>query len=143
MQASRFMNKRNGAPAKNSESKVLAQSEVKQADNKAKGKALCKNKRNVKEISNDSSRNGRAEKQAFVYILLCADDTFYCGFTFDVEKRVQAHNDKKGAKYTRGRLPVKLVYKEKCENKSAALKREREIKKMTRTQKLLVIGSNI
>ena len=72
----------------------------------------------------------------FVYILECSDRTYYTGSTNDVAKRVRAHNaGKTGAKYTRGRLPVRLVYVEKCANKSDALKREALIKRMTRTEK--------
>ncbi len=77
----------------------------------------------------------RAQKRAFVYILLCADGSLYSGFTFNVEKRLTAHNGKKGAKYTRGRLPVKLVYKEACASMSEALKRELEIKRLPRKKK--------
>ena len=72
----------------------------------------------------------------YVYILECADDSLYTGWTTDLEKRIQAHNDKKGAKYTKSRTPVKLFYCEECESKSAALKREAEIKKLPRQQKL-------
>jgi len=72
----------------------------------------------------------------FVYILKCADDTLYTGITNDLESRVAAHNRGKGAKYTCGRIPVALVYKESCDNKSDALKREAQIKKMERAKKL-------
>ena len=71
----------------------------------------------------------------YVYILKCADGTLYCGYTNDVKKRLATHQSGKGAKYTRGRLPVELVYYEEWETKSDALIRECEIKKMTRTQK--------
>ena len=71
----------------------------------------------------------------YVYILKCADGTLYCGYTNDVEKRLATHQSGKGAKYTRGRLPVELVYYEEWSTKSEALIRECEIKKMTRTQK--------
>lgn len=71
----------------------------------------------------------------YVYILKCADGTLYCGYTNDVEKRLATHQSGKGAKYTRGRLPVELVYYEEWDTKSDALIREHEIKKMTRTQK--------
>lgn len=72
---------------------------------------------------------------AFVYILECRDGTYYTGWTTDVEARVKTHNSGDGAKYTRSRLPVKLVYFEQLENRSAALKREAAIKKLTRLQK--------
>jgi putative endonuclease len=70
------------------------------------------------------------------YLLQCADNTLYCGITNDLEKRLAAHNAGEGAKYTRGRTPVKLVYRELCPDKSAALKREREIKALPRPAKL-------
>ena len=60
----------------------------------------------------------------YVYILECADKTLYTGWTVNLENRLKTHNSGKGAKYTRGRLPVKLVYFEKHNNKSMALKRE-------------------
>lgn len=75
----------------------------------------------------------------YVYILECSDHSLYTGYTNDVGKRAEAHNHGKAAKYTRSRLPVTVVYSEKCESKSAALKREHEIKKLTRKQKLLLI----
>lgn len=73
----------------------------------------------------------------FIYILKCSDNTLYTGSTNDLEKRVLAHNTSKtAAKYTRARRPVKLVYSEKFRTKSRALKREWEIKKMKRVEKL-------
>ena len=77
--------------------------------------------------------------KAFVYILECADGSLYTGWTTDVEARVETHNSGEGAKYTRSRLPVKLVYFEEVEGRSAALKREAAIKKLTRKKKLLLI----
>lgn len=74
-------------------------------------------------------------KQYFVYIILCGDNTLYTGYTTDVLKRFKAHQDNKGAKYTRGRGQLKLVYVEQLESKSLAMKREYEIKQLTRTQK--------
>ena len=78
-------------------------------------------------------------KESYVYILRCSDDTLYTGYATDVLKRVKAHNDKKGAKYTKSRLPVTLVYMQKLESKSAALKMEAMIKKLSRKEKLLLI----
>lgn len=73
----------------------------------------------------------------YIYILKCADKTLYTGSTNDLEKRVLAHNGaKSGAKYTRARRPVKLVYSEKFQTKSRAMKREWEIKQMEREEKL-------
>ena len=76
------------------------------------------------------------------YLLRCADDTFYCGITNDMEKRLAAHNAGEGAKYTRGRIPVSVVYRESCADKSAALKREIQVKRLSRgaTQALLQGG---
>ena len=73
------------------------------------------------------------------YLLRCADDTLYCGITNDMGKRLAAHNAGEGAKYTRGRLPVSVVYSESCEDKSAALKREMKIKRMSRSAKQALI----
>lgn len=74
-----------------------------------------------------------------MYILRCADDTLYCGWTNDLEHRLKTHNSGKGAKYTRSRLPVELVYSESTASPSAALRREREIKKLSRGEKLKLI----
>ncbi|NLC78591.1 MAG: GIY-YIG nuclease family protein [Ruminococcaceae bacterium] len=79
---------------------------------------------------------------AFVYILECADGTLYTGWTHDLDARLKSHNGgKTGAKYTRSRQPVRLVYSERRENKSAALRREIEIKALTRQAKLALIES--
>lgn len=76
----------------------------------------------------------------YVYILRCRDGTLYTGITTDVQKRLAAHNSGKGAKYTRSRLPVTLLYQETQPDKSAALKRELAIKKLTRAQKIRLIS---
>jgi len=70
------------------------------------------------------------------YLLRCADDTLYCGITNDMEKRLGAHNAGTAAKYTRSRGPVELVYVEDCADRSAASKREMNIKKLPRVEKL-------
>jgi predicted GIY-YIG superfamily endonuclease len=72
----------------------------------------------------------------FVYMLRCADGSLYTGVAKDVERRTREHNDGKGAKYTRGRGPVTLVYSEQCEDRGGAVKRELIIKRMNRAQKL-------
>ena len=72
----------------------------------------------------------------FCYLLRCADDTLYCGITNDLEKRVAAHNAGTASKYTRTRVPVELVFAEPCAGRSAASKREAEIKKLPRAGKL-------
>ena len=74
-----------------------------------------------------------------LYILRCKDDTLYTGITTDVEKRFQQHQSGKGAKYTRGRAPLELVYREVCGSHSDALKRELEVKALTRERKLQLI----
>lgn len=78
----------------------------------------------------------------YVYIIRCADGSFYCGYTTDVEKRFEKHKSGKGAKYTRSHLPLEIVYIEEFESKSDALKRECEIKSMTRSQKEKLINSD-
>lgn len=76
----------------------------------------------------------------FVYILSCSDGSLYTGTTNDVEKRMKVHKSGKGSKYVRARSPFRLVYSEEVENKSVALKREFEIKKMRREDKLQMIS---
>jgi putative endonuclease len=75
----------------------------------------------------------------YVYIIECNDGTLYTGYTTSLEERIKAHNKGIGAKYTRGRLPVKLCYYEVHSNKSDALKREINIKRLTRKKKLKLI----
>lgn len=76
----------------------------------------------------------------FVYILECSDGTLYTGYTNDVDSRVTKHNAGKGAKYTKSRLPVVACYREELASKSLAMKREYRIKRLTRAQKLALIG---
>ena len=75
----------------------------------------------------------------FVYILQCKDNSLYTGWTNDIEKRLKAHNSGKGAKYTRGRGPVRLVHLETFETKEEALKRERAIKRLSTEKKLKLV----
>mgnify|MGYP001156463503 CR=1 FL=1 len=70
-----------------------------------------------------------------VYLVRCADGSYYTGWTIDLEKRVQAHNEGRGARYTRSRRPVVLVYQESVESKSEALKREYHIRRMSHEEK--------
>lgn len=79
----------------------------------------------------------------YVYLLRCADGTLYTGFTNDLARRLAAHNAGRGAKYTRGRRPVELVYWESLSNKSSALRREYAIKQLPRRQKLTLIQSSV
>ncbi|WP_135823378.1 GIY-YIG nuclease family protein [Halorussus ruber] len=71
----------------------------------------------------------------WVYVIECADGSFYTGYTTDVKRRVREHDRGEGAKYTRGRTPVELVHKERFESQSAAMSREYEIKQLTRAEK--------
>ena len=75
------------------------------------------------------------ESTWYLYILRCKDNTLYTGITTDVEKRLEAHRSGKGAKYTRGRGPLTLVYRETCGTHSEALKRELAVKAMSRDEK--------
>ena len=81
------------------------------------------------------------EKTNYVYLLECADGSFYCGWTNNLAKRVAAHQSGKGGKYTRSHLPVRLAYYETAASKEAALRREAAIKKLTHAQKLQLIAA--
>lgn len=76
---------------------------------------------------------------AYTYILKCADGTLYTGWTTDLAKRLKAHNEGRGAKYTRGRVPVRLCYFEEFDDKTAARSREWHIKQLSRREKLALI----
>ena len=77
----------------------------------------------------------------FVYMVRCADGTLYTGLAREPDARVRVHNSGKGAKYTRSRLPVSLVYVESCESLSAALKRERQLKPLSRAKKEALVAA--
>ncbi len=79
----------------------------------------------------------------YVYILRCRDDSLYTGWTNDLEKRLAAHNAGTGSKYTRARRPVSLVYLEELDSKSQALRREAQIKTLSRAEKLALIEKKI
>lgn len=81
-----------------------------------------------------------AESGQYIYILRCADGTLYTGYTTDVWRRIAEHGGGDGAKYTRGRTPVELVYVESFDSRSAAMRREHEIKQRTRAQKLALFS---
>jgi len=76
----------------------------------------------------------------YVYILECSDHTLYTGITNDIEQRLAKHSSGKGAKYVRGRLPIKLVHQEQYETKSEALKREIAIKALPKSEKIDLIN---
>lgn len=80
------------------------------------------------------------EKKWYLYILRCGDGSLYTGITTDVEARLAQHRAGKGAKYTRGRGPLELVYTEECDDHSAALKRELAVKALPREEKEKMIG---
>lgn len=76
----------------------------------------------------------------YVYVLRCADDTFYTGYARDLDARVKTHNAGRGAKYTRGRLPVEVLYHETFDTQSEAMSREIKLKKLTRRQKQALVN---
>ncbi|HZK25621.1 MAG TPA: GIY-YIG nuclease family protein [Oscillospiraceae bacterium] len=80
---------------------------------------------------------------AYVYIVKCADNTLYTGWTTSLVRRVRVHNQGKAAKYTRARRPVELVYWERLDSKVAALQREWEIKQLTRAEKLALCNMKL
>jgi len=77
-----------------------------------------------------------------VYILRCSDDSLYCGITNNLKERLDEHNDRKGAKYTKTRLPVELIYSEELPDKSSACKREIAIKGWRREKKEALVTSS-
>ena len=79
-------------------------------------------------------------KKHYVYILKCADGTFYTGWTTDPERRTKVHNSGKGAKYTRARRPVELIYYEEFDDKIEAQKREYAVKRLSRAEKEVLIS---
>jgi putative endonuclease len=83
------------------------------------------------------------KKSFFVYILKCADQSYYTGYTDNLDKRVKKHNLGKAAKYTSGRRPVKLVYSEGHEHKNSAMSRELQLKRWTRAEKEVLITGDI
>lgn len=83
------------------------------------------------------------DKKFYVYILQTEDNKLYCGYTDDVKKRFEAHQNGTGAKYTKAHRPLKIVYNKEFSTKSEAMKEEYRIKHLTRTQKMeLIINSN-
>lgn len=93
-------------------------------------------------ILNDASVQGDESKEMhYIYLVRCSDDSLYCGWTTDLKRRIDAHNGDipGGAKYTRGRRPVTLVYAESFHQKQEAQRREYAIKRMTKTKKLRLI----
>lgn len=84
---------------------------------------------------------GKAKKRYYVYILRCRDGSFYTGYTNDLERRIEEHNNGRGGRYTRGRFPVELVHSERYPTRKKAINRELEIKKFSRkTKRELIKG---
>jgi predicted GIY-YIG superfamily endonuclease len=81
-------------------------------------------------------------KRWLLYILKCSDGTFYTGITNDIQRRLRMHNDGSASRYTRSRLPVKLIYREPCRSRSLALRKEWAIKRLPRKEKEHYIRSN-
>ncbi len=79
-------------------------------------------------------------RAAYVYLLLCADGSVYTGWTLDVDRRVKTHQNGRGARYTRARRPVLLIYHERLSSRRAAMRREAEIKRWPRARKLRLAG---
>ncbi|MDO4943041.1 MAG: GIY-YIG nuclease family protein [Lachnospiraceae bacterium] len=84
----------------------------------------------------------KMEKGNYTYILQCADHTLYTGWTNDLDRRLKAHNEGKASKYTRSRLPVRLIYSEEYQTKREAMKRESAIKRLSRQEKLKLIQND-
>ncbi len=80
---------------------------------------------------------------AYVYMLRCSDGSLYSGYTTDLDKRLQVHNSGRGAKYTRSRLPVTLVYWQKFDSAQQAMQREAALKRLTRQEKLQLIVAQL
>ncbi|MCE1203386.1 MAG: GIY-YIG nuclease family protein [Holophagaceae bacterium] len=76
----------------------------------------------------------------WVYLLRCGDGSLYCGIALDVTARLEQHRAGTGAKYTRGRGPLELVYREACSSRAEALRRERAIKRLPRAKKVTLVG---
>ena len=94
----------------------------------------------ILDVEDAPEKMSMQKEKNYVYILRCADGTLYCGWTTDPEARLAAHNSGKGAKYTRSRLPVELVWQEAFEDRHEALSREWHIKRMSREKKLALIA---
>ena len=88
----------------------------------------------------DDIASGRKIPKNYTYILLCSDNSLYCGWTNDPLKRLEQHNLGKASKYTRARLPVSYVYIEEHDDRSSAMQRELYIKSLSRRQKEELIG---
>ena len=86
-------------------------------------------------MSPQTRKNTNGRKTWFLYVLKCGDGTLYTGITNDMQRRLRQHNDGSASRYTRSRLPVKLVYQESCRGRSQALKKEFAVKALSRKEK--------
>src|SRR2546425_6524682 len=98
--------------------------------------AMQKNRESRTRKIRTRSPPSSAASQYFVYILECSDGKLYTGFTSDPERRLRQHQMGRASKYTRSRLPVRLVFLERCQSKSASLRREAEVKRVTRGEEI-------
>jgi predicted GIY-YIG superfamily endonuclease len=89
----------------------------------------------------EPAEKNRTAKTWWVYIASCADGTLYCGSTPDLAARFKAHNEGRGAKYTRGRAPILVAYSKRCRDRSSALKEEARIKSLSRAEKQALIAA--
>ncbi len=90
----------------------------------------------------EAREGGPKENGYWVYLLRCRDGSLYCGITTDPERRLEEHNNGRGAKYTRSRGPCELAWLEPADDRPAALRREAEIKALRREEKLKLIGTS-
>jgi putative endonuclease len=93
-------------------------------------------------MSPQIKKNANSRKKWFLYVLKCGDGTLYTGITNDMQRRLRQHNDGSASRYTRSRLPVKLVYREPCRSRSLALRKEWAIKRLPRKEKEHYIRNN-
>lgn len=91
-------------------------------------------------VKHDKEKKGTEEDMNYTYLVRCRDGSLYCGWTNHLEERIKIHNEGKGAKYTKSRRPVELVYYEEFSTKEEAMSREYAIKKLTRAQKLKLVS---
>ena len=82
-----------------------------------------------------------SRRPAFVYLLRCSDSSIYCGWTYDLDKRLEAHGAGRGARYTRSRLPVELIASFEMPDQSSARREEARIKRLSREQKLALLST--
>lgn len=90
----------------------------------------------------DAEMKSAEDAKNYTYILECADGSLYCGWTNNLDRRLSAHNAGTASKYTRTRRPVRLVYREEFDTKQEAMSREYHIKRLTRSEKLALIGNS-